>query len=85
MGELNENIWSLGSSKVMPSASNLVLKVKSCVPPSSHMKRSRQVPSPSYMAVSAESVSRLMVAWSVSAVMRSMSRHTLAFLPSPSA
>ena len=26
IGELKENIWSLGSSKVMPSASNLVLK-----------------------------------------------------------
>ena len=34
MGELNENIWSVGSSKVMPSASNLVLNEKSCVLPS---------------------------------------------------
>ena len=34
MGELKENIWSLGSSKVIPSASNFVLKEKSCVLPS---------------------------------------------------
>ena len=34
IGELKENIWSVGSSKVIPSASNWVLNEKSCVLPS---------------------------------------------------
>ncbi len=33
-GELKENIWSFGSSNVMPSASKRVLKRSSCVLPS---------------------------------------------------
>ena len=74
IGELNENIWSFGSSKMMPSASNLVLKVCNFVVPSDRKKRSIQVPSPSYMAVSAESVSRLMASLLVATAIRSTSR-----------
>ena len=81
-GELNENIWSFGSSNLIPSASNLVLKENSCVLPSAEQKRRRQFPSPSYMAVSAESVRRLILSLLSSAVMRSTSRQMFCFLSS---
>ena len=69
-GELKENIWSVGSSNSMPSASNFSENV--CLSPFSNCRM--HTPSPSYSAVLAESTRRLMVAFSLATFRRSMTK-----------